>query len=250
MSFIVTVYVPEAIVMASDSRQSITITRETPGGQKQQAVETVNSDFVYKTFLLKKQGTGISAFGEFILGKVNVESHIKRFQEEKLKDGDDVTSIAQKLLDYFRKKFPEADTHFHVGGFKKEAGISLPYIYNCHVSRNEIKRLNAKPENNEVLYGASWGGQGDIIAGILSPIQTKAPDGKLQQSPRTPVIWGAMPIQDAIDFAIYAVRTTIDTIRFQARPKNVGGPIDVLLLTPEAETWIQRKEFSGQKTVY
>ena len=55
-----------------------------------------------------------------------------------------------------------------------------------------------------------------------------------------------MPIQDAIDFAIYAVRTTIDTIRFQARPKNVGGPIDVLVLTPEKTSWIQRKEYRGE----
>jgi len=34
-------------------------------------------------------------------------------------------------------------------------------------------------------------------------------------------------------------------MRFQARPKNVGGPIDVLLLTPEEARWIQRKELSG-----
>ena len=49
-------------------------------------------------------------------------------------------------------------------------------------------------------------------------------------------------MQDAIDFAIYSVRTTIDTMKFQARAKNVGGPIDVLLLMPEEEKWIQRKE--------
>ncbi len=51
-----------------------------------------------------------------------------------------------------------------------------------------------------------------------------------------------MPIQDAIDFSIYAIKTTIDTMRFQARPKTVGGPIDVLLITPEGARWIRRKE--------
>jgi hypothetical protein len=50
-----------------------------------------------------------------------------------------------------------------------------------------------------------------------------------------------MSLQDAIDFSIYAIRTTIDTMRFQARPKNVGGPIDVLVLTPDETKWIQRK---------
>ncbi len=56
-----------------------------------------------------------------------------------------------------------------------------------------------------------------------------------------------MTIQDAIDFAIYSVRTTIDTMRFQARPKNVGGPVDVLLITPdEPARWVQRKHFRGE----
>ncbi len=246
MSFIITVYVPEAIVMASDSRQSIIIKKRTPDETKLQAVETVNSDFVYKTFLLPKQGVGISTFGEFILGNITMESYIKRFQEEKLKDGDDIFSVTQKIMEFFRKKFPNANTTFHIAGFKKESGISVPYVYNCQVSRNEMKRLNAKLETDEVVYGASWGGQGDVIAGILMPSQLTTPDGKTQQAAKAPVVWDAMPIQDALDFAIYAVRTTIDTIRFQARPKNVGGPIDVLLLTPEKTIWIQRKEYRGQ----
>jgi hypothetical protein len=246
MSFVITVYVPEAIVMASDSRQSILIQKRTSEETKQQTVETINSDFVYKIFLLPKQEVGISTFGEFILNRVTIESHIKRFQEEKVRDGDDVFSIAQKLLESFRKKFPNADTTFHIAGFRKESGISIPHVYNCQVSRNEMRRLNVRSGTDEVVYGASWGGQVDIVAGILSPSQLVGPDGKMQPAVKAPVIWDAMPIQDAIDFAIYAVRTTIDTIRFQARPKNVGGPIDVLLFTPEKASWIQRKEYRGQ----
>jgi len=246
MSFIITVYVPEAIVMASDSRQSIVIQRQAPDGTKLQAVETVSSDFVYKTFLLPKPGVGISTFGEFVLGKVTVESHIKRFQEEKLGDGNDVFSVTQKLLEFFRKKFPNTDTAFHIAGFKKERGISVPYIYHCQVSRNEMRRLNTKSGTDEVVFGASWGGQVDVIAGILTPSEIRSPNGKIQQVVKAPVIWDAMSVQDAIDFAIYAVRTTIDTIQFQARPKTVGGPIDVLLLTPEKTNWIQRKEYRGE----
>ena len=245
MSFIITVYVPQAIVMASDSRQSITVERQTPDGTKLPAVETVSSDFVYKTFLLPKQGVGISTFGESILGKVTIESYIERFQEGKLADKDDIFSVAQKLLEFFRQRFPNADTAFHIAGFKKESGVSVPYVYYCQVSRNDMRRLNTKPETDEVLYGVSWGGQVDVIAGILNPSQLRSPDGEMKQVNKAPVLWQTMPVQDAIDFAIYAVRTTIDTIRFQARPKNVGGPIDVLLLTPEKTSWIQRKEYRG-----
>jgi len=246
MSFIITVYVPEAIVMASDSRQSITVERQTPDGAKLPPVETVSSDFVYKTFLLPKQAVGISTFGESILGKVTIESHIKRFQEEKLGDKDDISNIAQKLLEFFRQRFSKADTAFHIAGFKKQSGTSVPYVYHCQVSRNEMRRLNTKRGTDEVAHGASWGGQVDVIAGILSPTQLINANGKPQQVAKAPVLWDAMPVQDTIDFAIYAVRTTIDTIRFQARPKNVGGPVDVLLLTPENTSWIQRKQYKGE----
>ena len=51
-----------------------------------------------------------------------------------------------------------------------------------------------------------------------------------------------MPLQDAIDFAVYAIQTTTDTMRFQARPKTVGGPIDVLLITVDGAKFIRRKE--------
>ncbi|MFW6363069.1 MAG: hypothetical protein ACOC0D_04405, partial [Spirochaeta sp.] len=49
-------------------------------------------------------------------------------------------------------------------------------------------------------------------------------------------------LQDAIDFSVFAVRSTIEAIRFMPRPKTVGGPIDILAITPSESRWIQRKE--------
>ena len=242
MSFVITVYVPEAIVMASDSRQSITITGQTPDGKKLPPVETVASDFTYKTFLLKKQRVGISIYGNSLLGKVQIESHIKRLEEERLSDSDYVDKVVEKLTAYFKEKFPDADTAFHVAGFKKEKGASIPYVYACHIGRSERNRVNFDQATGQVKYGCSWGGQSDVISTILKPYEILGPENKPIPAPRFPIIYDSMNVQDAIDFAIYTVRTTIDTMKFQARAKNVGGPIDVLLLAPEAEGWIQRKE--------
>jgi len=245
MSFVIAVYVPETIVMASDSRQSITITGQTPDGRKLPPVETIASDFTYKTFLLKKQRTGISVYGNALLGKVQMESHIKRLEEEKLNDADSVDKVADKLVSYFKEKFPEADTAFHITGFKKEKGVSIPHVYACHIGRNEKNRVNFKPSDNKVMYGCSWGGQSDVIATILKPYQILGLDNKPVTAPRFPIIYESMNVQDAIDFAIYAVRTTIDTMKFQPRAKNVGGSIDVLLLMPGEERWIHRKELGA-----
>ena len=247
MSFVITVYVPGAIVMAADSRQSIILSRREPEEDKKiRAIDTVNSDFVYKVFLLPQQNVGISVSGEFVLGKITAENHIKRFQEEKLKNNDTAYNVAQKLKSFFGSQFPAANTTLHIAGFNKVSGISSPFVYLYQNIKKEIRRLNVNPETDEITYGTSWGGQWDVIASILGAKQVQGPNNEIKQNMMTPVIWDSMPVQDAIDFAIYAVRTTIDTIRFQARPKNVGGPIDVLLLTPEKSTWIQRKEFRGQ----
>lgn len=242
MSIIVTVYVPGAIVMASDSRQSVIIQRPGAGGRSV-SFETINSDHVYKTFLLLGKEIGISAFGDFVLDGVFLETALKSFEEECLDDRDDVCSAVKKLLGYFRSRFPQANTSFHLAGFDKERRDNGALVYNCHISRNELVQINKSPAGDErPVYGAAWGGRVEVITALLGHGTAKnpVPAGTCRD---IPILWEAMAIQDAIDFAVFAVRTTIETVRFQAREKNVGGPIDVLLLTPEEARWIQRKEF-------
>lgn len=242
MSLAIAIYVPEGLVMASDSRQSITIHGKTPDG-KDFKTETVGSDTVTKTFLLEKQRTGISSFGKDLLGKIPMAGHIKKFNEEVLTDSDDVKSVANKIVDFMSTQFGKVDTGFHVCGYKKEDKTSVPYVYYCHVGRNEISRKNVKQDKSTIAYGATWSGQADVISGLVNPVVVADKEGnKRMIRPFYPVTWTAMSLQDAIDFSIFAVRTTIDIIRFQARPKNVGGPIDVLALTPDWNKWVEEKE--------
>jgi len=252
MSLVITTYVPEGIVMASDSRQSITIEGKTPNGKDLPKIDTVNSDNVYKTYLLSKKDkdnklifeVGVSSFGQDLLGGISTVSHIKRFAEEELTKEDNITIIPKKLVEFFRKLFPIADTGFHIAGYKKEEGkASELYVYHCHVAKNIIEQRNVAPYPR---YGATWSGQSDVLIGILQPSLMPGPEGKAVTMQKPPIIWDAMALQDAIDFSIYAIRTTIDTIRFQARPKNVGGPIDVLVITPDGAKWIKRKELKSE----
>lgn len=240
MSFIASVYVPEAIVMASDSRQSAMIAKKEKDKKVGQPIQITSSDSADKTFLLKEQNVGISFAGETMLGGINTESHIKRFLEEKIVKSDDVVTIADKILKYFKGKFPTANTTIHVCGYKKEGKVSEPYVFVIHVGRNEKTRKNLSSKK-KIDYGVTWAGEGDIIARLLLAPLPKQNNPK-EAIPPVPVMYPAMTPQDAVDFAIYLIRTTIETIRFQARPKTVGGPIDVLLLTPEKSRWIRNKE--------
>lgn len=244
MSLIVTVYVPEGIVMASDSRQSISLNVKTPDGRDVN-IETASSDSATKTHLLEAQGIGISNFGLALINNTPISSHVRKFIEEVLVPADDITTVPAKLNDYFNRLFPKADIGFHVSGYSKSGRVSIPHIYYCHVAQGIVQRRNAMPDGS-ITYGATWSGQIDILASIIGTLAVKDEKGqdKVIHAP-APIIWDAMTIQDAIDFAVYAIRTTIDTMRFQARPKNVGGSIDVLLLTPDGKPkWIRKKELT------
>lgn len=108
MSLVIVTHVPEGIVMASDSRQAVTIEGKTPDGQNLPKIDTVNSDNVYKTYLLSRRDrdekpifeVGVSSFGQDLLGGISTASHMKRFAEEELTDNDHVTGIPKKLVDF------------------------------------------------------------------------------------------------------------------------------------------------------
>lgn len=230
--------------MASDSRQSINLKGKDQHG-KDINIETVNSDNVTKTFLLKGHPIGISSFGQDLLGGVPMASHIKRFSDELLKKSDSIEIVTKKFHDFIKKEFGSVDTGFHICGYKKQGRISMPYVFFSHIKQDIIERRNIKSDGT-LLYGATWSGQADILSGLLNPVVIKK-NGKAEViRPSTPIPWDAMTLQDAIDFSIFAIRTTIDTMRFQARPKNVGGTIEILALTPDSLKWIQKIQLKGQ----
>jgi len=246
MSIVITTYVPEGIVMAADSRQTAVVEGTTPDGKKLPKFETVMSDNCYKLFLLEEQNIGVGVFGETILGGTPIEHSVRLFLEAYNDPEDDILDVVEKMMRYFSAKYPSADTAFHMAGFKVEGKVSVPYVYHCQVSRNEIKRINVKSGTDEVLYGAMWGGQGDIIARLIQPGLPMSLGPNLPEITNPPILWDAMSVQDAIDFSEFAVWTTEQLVRFQARPKNIGGPVDILLITSRGSGWVRRKDFSNE----
>ena len=235
-SLITTVYVPEGIVMAADSRQTLALGEEM----------MISTDNATKIHLLEDQQVGISHCGQSFCNGMLVSSQINKFIEEKLTNSDDVITVAHKLVKYFRKSFGDVAVFFYVSGYKKENKVSIPYVYFCSILGNKVERKNIYSDNT-IKYGLSWNGELDILESIINPVIHEDEHGnKITIREVEPISWKAMSLQDAIDFSIYAIQTTIDTMRFQARPKTVGGPIDVLLLTPQEVKWIQKKKLHGE----
>ncbi len=242
MSFIVTVYVREGIVMTSDSRLTLNATQQL---QQQQVVQLAvgQSDSNYKTFLATNK-LGISTCGEASINNVPIGGYVESFINEHLPQGNyEVDQVPQELLSYFRNFTPIPNITFHVGGYKKVDNVYQQHVWNVQIQQNTCQRIN-----DGTNQGVSRGGEGDILARIIKPTFSQDSQGNYQPFSNHPIPYQFFTLQDAIDFSIYAIRTTIDTIRFQPRPKSVGGPIDVLVIKPEEVKWVQRKELKGNST--
>ncbi|MHA2610233.1 MAG: hypothetical protein V2G43_04925 [bacterium JZ-2024 1] len=112
MSFVIVVYNRSAIVLASDSRQTVMIHTQTPEGKSLPPFETIGTDYMPKIFLCEKNNVGIATHGDVILEGERIDSVIPRFFEMEVDVEDSVYSTAKKLRDFFSEYFPKARTSF------------------------------------------------------------------------------------------------------------------------------------------
>ncbi|MEN6610402.1 MAG: hypothetical protein ABFC24_06135 [Methanoregulaceae archaeon] len=225
--------------MASDSR--LTLNHKEQRGSQQIQISVPQSDANYKTFL-SPGNIGISTFGASDVQGVPISGYIESFINEKLSlNNVDVNEVPKLLLDYFKSLPLIPDTGFHVAGYNKKDGKYIPHVWRIILSQNLIAQINL-PEQQ----GAVWDGEVDIMTRLIQPVSLAGPDGKQVPLPPSIINWPFFTLQDAIDFAIYAVKVTRDTMRFQTRPKTVGGPVDVLVIKPNQSFWVQKKELHAK----
>lgn len=236
MSLVVVLYVPEGIVLAGDSR--LTLNWTSNNGQILQANSITASDSNSKIFTIREK-FGLGTFGNADINGIPISGFINKFIEEKVGEETSIDEVPQLLLDFFGS-FGNPQTTFYTCGYKIENGISIPYAYIVSIGNQTFKRINA--EKNGPINGANWGGEIEILLRLLNPV-TINQGGNIVTLESAPVPWNFFTLQDAIDFAQYAVRTTIETIRFQQKIKTVGGPVDILVIRPnEPPEWIAQKK--------
>jgi len=222
--------------MASDSRLTINNT-ETVGTQTTVTVGVSQTDTNYKTFLGKGR-IGISTFGAAMIQGVPISGYIESFLNENIADDTDIDAVPQLLIQYFQGTPAVPDAGFHVAGYKKVANQMQQKIWRCFAANQAIHEI--VPAVQQI--GALWNGEEDVLTRVLNQqIHISNGTGGYNLMPNYDVPFHTFTLQDMIDFAVYAIRATSDTMRFQLRAKTVGGPIDVLLIKPTEATWISRK---------
>lgn len=234
MSFIIAVHVKEGIVLASDSRTTYTQTIRNDNITTVK-IGTHTTDTTNKTFLCSNN-IGISTCGAASLDGTPITGYIEAFIREHINETTDVVNVPQMLIDYFQTTPVIPDTNFIVAGYHLENNIPSQQIIWLNVRSGEITPVDTTAQ------GARWDGETQTLSKIIQNTYMRNQAGAEIALGSTEVSWGLFTLQDAIDFAQYAVDVTIKTMHYSSVVETVGGPIDILVIKPDNAFWIQHKE--------
>jgi hypothetical protein len=249
MTIATCVWVPDGIVLAADSRQTL---------QRADGTLRTGSDNVQKILELDKRCACLS-YGLAAIGNQHAAGLIQRFRADR---GDELgdsspPELAKKLADFLQEIWqesvkdsspPTVNFHLLVAGFGKTGVRAIEEI--VIPGKSIVSRSGEE-------FGFLPLGSGEAIRRLLSGVDTQLTShrefpstlGEFVRGLEYEVKFDGMTLQDAIDYAVFVVRTTIDIQRFAdgtrsgpKRPPISGGPIDVAIIRPYAGfEWVKQK---------
>lgn len=263
---------PEGIVLAADSRVTITAQRPGPGNTTLLLPATYDT----ATKLLRVAGQDYVAAVTYGLGALGgaeprtAHSFLPEFEEEltNSKAGRlGVEAFAHRIGEFYGRQYATLmpagstmDMIFLVGGFDERAAYGRVFEVKVPGHPDPVE------QNPGQQFGPTIGGQTDIIVRMLrgfdqrtvplakDHLKLTAPkadslESHLKDNLGLPVPFQFLPLQDCVDLAIFLIRATITMQRWMVDIRGVGGAIDVATITRTAGfRAVQQKEIVGEAT--
>ncbi|RAP52523.1 MAG: hypothetical protein BZ138_02995 [Methanosphaera sp. rholeuAM270] len=182
------------------------------------------------------------------------------------RNGEKILSL-ERNVDSIEFKIKQPSGRIKEGHLNIEPVNLLVSGYNAD-GTSETYEINSpgkriiKRANNE--FGCTWIGQGDVVSRLilgydsnLFKIQTiKSLNKKSIDELHSQVHgleyyiqWSLLTLQDAVDLAVFLIKTTSFLQRYTdgismdiGDIQGVGGPVDVVLITKDEIRWINKKE--------
>ncbi|MCJ7513789.1 MAG: hypothetical protein MUO23_12570 [Anaerolineales bacterium] len=208
----------------------------------------------------KEPAVGVVTFGAGSLGARTIYGLVLEFSRER--HGNSVQDVAQALHAFIKGHYDAAfgqapldqrpPLGFYIAGYSDRKALAEEWEFILPRADTATK---VRPDD---AYGASWRGidfpftrlhfgfdprmrlylqQAGVSEEILAPIFGE----KIFSSP---VAFEGMPIQDAINFAVYVLRTTIGFTSFELGPPACGGPLQVAAITHESGfQWVKEPKY-------
>lgn len=265
---------PEGIVLAADSR--VTLTRTVPNTAVTPPTTWVlPSTYDNATKLLRVNGqnfVGVVTYGLGAIGQSQprtAHSFMPEFEAELGQSPTRLTvaDFARRLSDFFMSQWATAQMPsspipepmvFMVAGF--DDGEPYGHVLEFHIpnSPNPVQQFPTE-------FGIRWGGQREytdrLIHGLdpnalmltkdhlnLSDAQLAGLQGHLASHLSAPIPLEFLPLQDCVDLSIFLIRTTISMQGWLLGLRGVGGAIDVATITrTEGLKHVQQKCIVGER---
>ncbi len=234
MTIITILYIPEGIVLGSDTQSTISVKgnpiNSFKNSQKFFNISAKNGKYNY----------GLSQVGNAMPGKKPLSTHIYTIREI-LSDSNysdeeyrSIEKIADILINYF-KSFDKKGLYglfFYISGFEYEGNNVIPCIYYIGFNKNKNgdleaeKKMRAKPDKGN--YGITYAGEGQwIIYKLLSMSDSS------QGVPKRKIPYSLLSLKDGVEFTDYLIRAVIGLERFTSNFPKCGGKVRIAILTPK-----------------
>jgi hypothetical protein len=269
MTIVVTAKVTDGIVLAADSAASFFM----PGA----AATLKIYNHANKIFnLVKVWPIGAMVYGAGGIGAASVETLSKDLRRRLSTPSDpdyglnqetytieEVAIKARKFL--FEESYLKAFTTPPVGFFMGyrvcgySANAALSEVWEFFINGPDCLapyKIQAIDE-----FGLRWAGENEaldrLLFGTTAGLTRWLADQGLIQSSAVDTVFSqivgqfgatlvmpAMPIQDAIDVARFAVETAAKFAKYGLRPETIGGPVEIAAITKhEGFKWVARKHY-------
>jgi len=168
---------------------------------------------------------------------------------------DSLRKIVEEIYDKQPMNLGEGAVHLWVFGYDEEKERK---IFEVTLKRDSLEVHGVLEERYaKGTPGSLVGGQIDVYSRLIKGYDAEllkdslfAKEKEKIDDLRYDIRYDIMSLQDAIDFAVFIVRATIEAQRFnQKAVMGVGGDIDIAIITPEGFRWIQRKKLRGEGKV-
>lgn len=272
MSICVLVKVPEGLVLAADSASSIEGGPVLPDGNPGPPGILKVFYGATKVNQIRNFPVGVMTYGVGSFKARTISSLIQEFgNREDVRSIDDnvdeldVEKLSLAFWEFIKSKYDESFSEipetnrprcgFIISGYSRKD--FFPEEYSLVLPQNGPTRLRP-PKDNMPNFGANWFGLTDAIVRLhhgrddrlfqilldegLDHAVVEKLKGVVSQHLQYPVPFWAMPISDAVDYAAFVVRTTIDRYKFVIGAPLCGGGIDIAKITrKEGFKWALNK---------
>lgn len=217
MSFMLTIYLKDGVVMAS-SRQ---LTNEIFANNENKSFQKC----VHKTH----NNIGISVFGNAVY---DYENLIETFILLNNNELTSVTDFTYKFKEFLMEMDLQSEICFHISGYEKIRGNNTLVVLKLSYPDCQIVQLNTYLDNKSVA-GVAWVGEEDVENEVFKPMFTVDFNGDKVKLPEYSLPWELFSVDEAINFAYLAIKNSFEFKRRTISSAMEVPPIDILTITQQ-----------------